>query len=340
MPRTCPNHQRMLDGWTNRSEICKPCRPVRGPRRPPSARMLAGWTRAGAICKPCGDISDISVAGMTELPPGTDHAVLVASVMAAVRGFSGYRGVPHLKVNWVGRYVNGGPHANKKIPRPPSYVALWQQMLAEASEDEDEDGADLAGEPEELCLDDADAAIEDAHPEELGMEEEGMEEQGMVEQGMVEEPQGLALIGETGTPTDQTDLAEPEGPSGDDEAGAQLEDQRQVEQPLALTDERSRPTFKSTRGRLQGHGLCPGLPDQSKAAPKNRCALAMLKQGFSVGDAVNARYSGARGGAWFAGRVTGVSELSAEQGGPAWTYDIAYNDGDQSQGLKAQYVRA
>ena len=119
MPRTCPNHQRMLDGWTNRSEICKPCRPVRDPRRPPhrppSARMLAGWIRAGAICKPCGDIS---VAGMTELPPGIDHAVLVASVMAAVRGFSGYRGVPHLKVNWVGRFANGGPHANKKIPRP------------------------------------------------------------------------------------------------------------------------------------------------------------------------------------------------------------------------------
>ena len=85
------------------------------PRTAPSERMLAGWTLAGAISKPCGDIS---VAGMTELPPGTDHAVLVASVMAAVRGFSGYRGVPHLKVNWVGRFANGGPHANKKIPRP------------------------------------------------------------------------------------------------------------------------------------------------------------------------------------------------------------------------------
>ena len=309
--------------------------------------MLAGWIRAGAICKPCGDIS---VAGMTELPPGIDHAVLVASVMAAVRGFSGYRGVPHLKVNWVGRFVNGGPHANKKIPRPSSYVALRQaqQRLAEASEDEDEDededGADVAGEAEELYWDGADEppAIEDAHPEELGMEEEGMEEQGMVEQGMVEEPQGLALIGETGTPTVLTDLAEPEGPSGDDEAGAQLEDQRQVEQPLALTDERSRPTFKSTRGRLRGFCLLPGLADQSKAAPKNRCALAMLKQGFAVGDAVQARWGGARGNSWFAGTVTGVSELSAEQGGPAWTYDIQYNDGsgDQEQGLKAQFVRA
>ena len=90
MPRTCPNHQRMLDGWTNRGEICKPCRPVRDPRRPLSERELCKrWTRAGAICKPCGDMTDISVAGMTELPPGTDHAVLVASVMAAVRGFSG-----------------------------------------------------------------------------------------------------------------------------------------------------------------------------------------------------------------------------------------------------------
>ena len=77
-------------------------------------------------------------------------------------------------------------------------------------------------------------------------------------------------------------------------------------------------------------------PEQGRAQEP----LAMHKQGFSVGDAVNARYAGARGGAWFAGRVSGVSELSAEQGGPAWTYDIAYNDGDQSQGLKAQYVRA
>ena len=164
----------------------------------------------------------------------------------------------------------------------------------------------------------------------------------MVEQGMVEEPQGLALIGETGTPTVLTDLAEPEGPSGDDEAGAQLEDQRQVEQPLALTDERSRPTFKSTRGRLRDSSLCVGLPDPHKAAHKNRCAVEMRKQVFAVGNAVQARWGGARGRAWYAGTVTGVSELSAEQGGPAWTYDIQYNDGsgDQEQGLKAQYVRA
>ena len=70
----------------------------RGSRRAttPRERTLASWTLAGAISKPCGDIS---VAGMTELPPGTDHAALVASVMAAVRGFTGYRGIPHLAVN-------------------------------------------------------------------------------------------------------------------------------------------------------------------------------------------------------------------------------------------------
>ena len=102
---------------------------------------------------------------------------------------------------------------------------------------------------------------------------------------MVEETQGLAL-------TDLTDLAEPEGLLGE-----QLEDQRQVEQPLALTDERSRPSWKSTRGRLQGSGLCPGLRDQSKTAPKNRSALAMHKQRFAEGDAINARYGGAREGA-------------------------------------------
>ena len=66
----------------------------RGSRRAttPRERTLASWTLAGAISKPCGDIS---VAGMTELPPGTDHAALVASVMATVRGYTGYRGVPH-----------------------------------------------------------------------------------------------------------------------------------------------------------------------------------------------------------------------------------------------------
>ena len=64
--------------------------------RSPTERTLGSWTLAGAISKPCGDIS---VAGMTELPPGTDHAALVASVMAAVRGFTGYRGIPHLAVN-------------------------------------------------------------------------------------------------------------------------------------------------------------------------------------------------------------------------------------------------
>ena len=102
---------------------------------------------------------------------------------------------------------------------------------------------------------------------------------------MVEEPQGLAL-------TDLTDLAEPEGLLGE-----QLEDQRQVEQPLALTDERSRPSWKSTRGRLQGSGLCPGLRDQSKAAPKNRSALAMHKQRFAEGDRMpSTRAMGAPGG--------------------------------------------
>ena len=36
---------------------------------------------------------------MTELPPGTDTDALVASIMAAVRGFTGYRGIPHLAAN-------------------------------------------------------------------------------------------------------------------------------------------------------------------------------------------------------------------------------------------------
>eukprot|EP00964_Phaeocystis_antarctica_P121135 scaffold84832_cov119-Phaeocystis_antarctica.AAC.1 len=51
--------------------------------RSPRERTLGSWTLAGAISKPCGDIS---VAGMTELPPGTDTDALVARIMAAVRG--------------------------------------------------------------------------------------------------------------------------------------------------------------------------------------------------------------------------------------------------------------
>jgi len=180
----------MLDGWTNRRVTCKPCRPVRDPRprTAPSERQLARWTLAGAISKPCGDIS---VAGMTELPPGTDHAVLVASVMAAVRGFTGYRGVPHLKVNWVGRYANGGPHANKVIPRPPRYALVFEDAAEAEDEDEAEDevedeaGAGVTDEYEEVWDDhDEVQASEDAHQEELGMEEVGMEERGMVEQGI------------------------------------------------------------------------------------------------------------------------------------------------------------
>ena len=288
-------------------------------------------------------MTDISVAGMTELPPGTDHAVLVASVMAAVRGFSGYRGVPHLKVNWVGRFVNGGPHANKVIRRPPSYVALWQQRLAEASEDEDEDedeaGADVAGESEELCWDGADEppAIEDAQSEELGMEEEGMEEQGMAEEEHVD----AVADYEAGSSLAVQDVAEEEqvDAEADAEAGWDLAEQgmAEEEQVLTLAHETGPPT---TRTRKRDSSLCVGLPDTHKAAHKNRCAVEMRKQVFAVGNAVQARWGGAKGKAWYAGTVTGVSELSAEQGGPAWTYDIAYNDGDRSQGLKAQYVRA
>ena len=84
-------------------------------RRPrPTQQMLDGWTRCGAISKPCSD--DLTVAGTRGLPPGTNHKALVASIMAAVRGFTGYRGVPHLKVNWVGKYANGGPYINKVTP--------------------------------------------------------------------------------------------------------------------------------------------------------------------------------------------------------------------------------
>ena len=96
----------------------------------------------------------------------------------------------------------------------------------------------------------------------------------------------------------------------------------------------------TTRTRKRDSSLCVGLPDTHKAAHKNRCAVEMRKQVFAVGNAVQARWGGAKGKAWYAGTVTGVSELSAEQGGPAWTYDIQYNDGDHDQGLKAQYVRA
>jgi len=91
-------------------------RPASRPRTMPTERMLAGWTACGAISKPCS--GDFSFAGMTELPPGTDHKVLVASIMAAVRGFTGYRGVPHLAVNRVGRFA---PAAGAKAVSGPSH---------------------------------------------------------------------------------------------------------------------------------------------------------------------------------------------------------------------------
>ena len=97
------------------------------------------------------------------------------------------------------------------------------------------------------------------------------------------------------------------------------------EQVLTLAHETGPPT---TRTRKRDSSLCVGLPDTHKAAHKNRCAVEMRKQVFAVGNAVQARWGGAKGKAWYAGTVTGVSELSAEQGGPAWTYDIQYNDGD------------
>ena len=61
-------------------------------RRGPRPRTTPGTVRAGVQKSPAGDVS---VSGMTALPPGTDHAALVASVMAAVRYYHRL-GKPHL----------------------------------------------------------------------------------------------------------------------------------------------------------------------------------------------------------------------------------------------------
>ena len=48
--------------------------------------------RAGVQSKPRGGVS---IGSMSEVPPGTDHAALVASIMAAVR-YHHRSGKPHL----------------------------------------------------------------------------------------------------------------------------------------------------------------------------------------------------------------------------------------------------
>lgn len=56
---------------------------------------------------------------------------------------------------------------------------------------------------------------------------------------------------------------------------------------------------------------------------------------------VSAFYGGASLTQWFRGKVVKVSELSAQEGGPSWIYDIDYDDGDKSSRLfwRARFVR-
>ena len=167
-------------------------------------------------------------------------------------------------------------------------------------------------------------------------DEEGEENQGQWGDGAVADD-------ETGSSLAEQDVAEEEqvDAEADAEAGSDLAEQgmAEEEQVLTLAHETGPPTRMQTRTRKRDSSLCVGIWDTHQAAHKNRCAVEMRKQVFAVGNAVQARWGGAKGDKWHAGKVVGVCELSAEEGGPAWTYDIAYNDGDRETHLAAQYVR-
>ena len=167
-------------------------------------------------------------------------------------------------------------------------------------------------------------------------DEEGEENQGQWGDGAVADD-------ETGSSLAEQDVAEEEqvDAEADAEAGSDLAEQgmAEEEQVLTLAHETGPPTRMQTRTRKRDSSLCVGIWDTHQAAHKNRCAVEMRKQVFAVGNAVQARWGGAKGDKWHAGKVVGVCELSAEEGGPAWTYDIAYNDGDREKRLAAQYVR-
>ena len=167
-------------------------------------------------------------------------------------------------------------------------------------------------------------------------DEEGEENQGQWGDGAVADD-------ETGSSLAEQDVAEEEqvDAEADAEAGSDLAEQgmAEEEQVLTLAHETGPPTRMQTRTRKRDSSLCVGIWDTHQAAHKNRCAVEMRKQVFAVGNAVQARWGGAKGHKWHAGKVVGVCELSAEEGGPAWTYNIAYNDGDRETRLAAQYVR-
>ena len=167
-------------------------------------------------------------------------------------------------------------------------------------------------------------------------DEEGEENQGQWGDGAVADD-------ETGSSLAEQDVAEEEqvDAEADAEAGSDLAEQgmAEEEQVLTLAHETGPPTRMQTRTRKRDSSLCVGIWDTHQAAHKNRCAVEMRKQVFAVGNAVQARWGGAKGVKWHAGKVVGVCELSAEEGGPAWTYNIAYNDGDRETRLAAQYVR-
>lgn len=87
--------------------------------------------------------------------------------------------------------------------------------------------------------------------------------------------------------------------------------------------------------------LCRALPDSSKGSLTNRRAVATRKMhAFNAGDTVEARWRAKQGGSgWYRGKITRVLELSEEAGGPARTYDVAFDDGDQEAGVLARHAR-
>lgn len=83
------------------------------------------------------------------------------------------------------------------------------------------------------------------------------------------------------------------------------------------------------------------LTDEHKASlVHKRTAASSRDVQWAVGDVVVARYMARKGGTgWFRGRVTSVHEVPPERGGPARTYDITYDDGDEEVEVLAKNVR-
>ena len=160
-------------------------------------------------------------------------------------------------------------------------------------------------------------------------------------QDVVEEEQVDAVADdEAGSSLAVQDVAEEEqvDAEADAEAGSDLAEQgmAEEEQVLTLAHETGPPTLMQTgSGTPASVSAC-----RTRTRPRTRTAVQSKCASKCSPWAMPSRRAG--GAPRVINGMPGKSsacELSAEEGGPAWTYDIAYNDGDRETRLAAQYVR-